>query len=261
LKSSRPSPRTLALDLGNSTLFGGVFSGGRLVGRFRLPVAGAAKAGGFDRLLAAQVRGRIDAAVLCSVVPALTLRIERGVRSAWGVTPLRFTAGGPHGLRIGYRNPKKIGTDRLAAALGARAGFPRENVVVVDCGTATTITALSRAGVVLGGAILPGISLWPEMLAARTAQLPLIAPHRPRSALGRSTEEGLHSGIFHGHAGAIRELVGRIRAEAFGRASAVVVGTGGRAAEFARENLFTELKPDLVLQGLWAYFRLCDDRP
>jgi type III pantothenate kinase len=261
LKSSAPSHRTLALCLGNSSLLGGVFSDGRLIRRFRLPVAGAAGAGALVRRLAPKARGRIDAAVLCSVVPALTPGIERGVRSICGVTPLRLTAGALHGLRLGYRNPKKLGTDRLAAALGARAEFPGENVLVVDCGTATTITALSRAGVVLGGAILPGIGLWPGMLAARTAQLPLLAPRRPRTALGRSTEEGLRSGIFHGHAGAIRELVGRIRAEAFGRAPAVVVGTGGQAAQFARENLFTALKPDLVLRGLWAYFKLCDDRP
>jgi type III pantothenate kinase len=170
-----------------------------------------------------------------------------------------LTAGGSHGLRIGYRDPKQLGTDRLAAALGARAEFPRKNVIVVDCGTATTITALGRGGVILGGAILPGIGLWPDILAARTAQLPRIAPHRPRSALGRSTEEGLRSGIFHGHAGAIREVVARVRAEAFGRASAKVVGTGGHAALFARENLFGALKPDLVLQGLWAYFKGSDD--
>ena len=64
--------RTLALAVGNSTVLGGVFSGDRLVRRFRLPAAAAAAPAALDRWLAARARGRIDSAVLCSVVPALT---------------------------------------------------------------------------------------------------------------------------------------------------------------------------------------------
>jgi type III pantothenate kinase len=255
-----PPTRTLALAVGNSTVLGGVFSGDRLVRRFRLPAAAAAAPGALERWLAARSLGRIDSAVLCSVVPALTPAVKRGVRLACGVAPRALAADGPHGLGIGYRNPGRLGADRVAAALGARAAFPGKNVIVVDCGTATTVTALGRAGAILGGAILPGVGLWPGMLASATAQLPGVSPGRPRSALGRSTRAGLRSGIFHGHAGAIRELVGRIRAAAFGRASAVVAGTGGHAALFAREGLFDEIKPDLVLRGLLLFSGSVDDR-
>jgi type III pantothenate kinase len=171
------------------------------------------------------------------------------------VGPRVLSSASSLGLKVGYRRPGRLGADRIAGALGARAAFPGRNVIVVDCGTATTLTALSGDGVLLGGAILPGIGLWPEMLAARTAQLPRVAPRRPASALGRSTEEGLRSGFFHGHAGAIRELVRQIRKEAFGRANAVVIGTGGHAPRFAREGLFTTLAPALVLHGLFAYAR------
>jgi type III pantothenate kinase len=102
----------------------------------------------------------------------------------------------------------------------------------------------------LGGAILPGLSLWSEMLSTRTAQLPSVSPRRPATALGRTTEAGIVSGIFHGHAGAIRELVQRIRREAFGRKDVVVVGTGGNARRFSQEKIFDVVVSDLVLHGL-----------
>ena len=199
------------------------------------------------------MRGRIDGAALCSVVPALTIPVARHLQRTFGVTPLVLTADAPHGLKISYRRPCELVTDRLAAALGAQTLFPGENVIVVDCGTATTVTALRRDGFLAGGAIFPGLSLWADLLAIRTAQLPRIALPQSVAAIGRSPREAMASGLYHGHAGAIRELVQRVHAEAFGRQKAVVLGTGGHAPRFAREKLFTVLAPDLILTGLRAF--------
>jgi len=245
--------RTLVFNIGNTSLFGGVFTGDRLVRRFRLPVREAATPRGFATLVAAKVRGPLGAVALCSVVPALTETFTRQIAQTWGCTPALLLAGADHGLQIGYRRPGELGPDRLAAAVGARTLFPGKNVLVVDCGTATTVTALTRAGLIAGGAILPGLTLWSEVLAARTALLPRVLPRRPASPLGRSPREAIASGLFHGHAGAIRELVQLIAHEAFGRTAAVVVGTGGNAPRFAREKLFTALAPDLILTGLRAF--------
>ena len=253
--------RTFALSLGNSSLKAGVFSGGRLVRRLQAPVAGAARPGGMGRILGARFKGRVDRAVLSSVVPALTGPAARAVKLAFGVAPRILAVDGPHGLKIAYTRPRELGADRLAAALGARDLFPNRNIVVVDFGTATTVTALGRRGAILGGAILPGLGLWAGMLAERTAQLPRVEPgRRPRAALGRSTADALRSGIFHGHAGAVRELVHRIRREAFGAARSLVVGTGGHAGRFLGEKLFDRHEPDLVLRGLLAYAQAADDR-
>jgi type III pantothenate kinase len=224
-----------------------------LTTHFRVPIREAATARGFARLVVRRVRGPIDRAALCSVVPALTASVARHIKQTFGVVPLILTADAPHGLTIGYRQPHELGTDRLAAALGARVLFPKMNVIVVDCGTATTVTALRRDGTLLGGAIFPGLSLWADLLAVRTAQLPRIAMREPRAAVGRSPREAIASGLYHGHAGAIRELIQRVQAEAFGRQKAVVIGTGGHASRFAREKLFTVLAPDLILTGLRAF--------
>jgi type III pantothenate kinase len=238
--------RILVISVGNTSLFGGVFTGDDLSLHFRVPTAELPA-------LKRQIPDRIDRAIVCSVVPALTPDVMRFIRRSWNLDAEQLTFQSRHGLAIGYREPQQLGADRIAAAVGARARFPGKNVIVVDCGTATTVTVLRADGRLAGGAILPGLALWSEMLAQRTAQLPRISVEQPRRATGRSTEEGIASGLFFGHLGAIRELVTRMRVEIFGRAACVVVATGGESPRFAGENLFTVIEPTLILQGLHAF--------
>lgn len=235
--------RTLAISIGNTSLFAGVFVDARLLRSFRLR---------HDELgaLPARVGRAVDAVALCSVVPVLTSRVAEVARRTWSVAPRVLTADTVDVLTIGYRRPRELGTDRLAAALGAFDRWPGKDVIVIDCGTATTVTALRRDGRVLGGAILPGLTLSAEALATRTAQLPRVAARRPRSVVGRSPAEAIASGVFFGHVGAIRELVARVRREAFGRTPALVVGTGGHAPQLACEVPFDVHEPHLVLLGL-----------
>lgn len=248
--------RTLTVAIGNTSILVGAFSGRRLVRAWRRSRTPQRPDRSMkDTALSAfeKLPGKVDRAVLCSVVPKLTNPIVREIRRRWKIEPRQLTATSSHGLKIGYRTPSELGADRVAAALGAHHRFPREHVIVVDCGTATTITALRADGHLLGGAIFPGVGLWSELLAARTAQLPAVALQRPRRALGRGTRDGIASGIFFGHVGAIREIVARVRTEAFGRKPARVVATGGNAVLFKRENLFDALAPNLVLEGLLGF--------
>ena len=238
-------PRALLLCLGNSSLFGAIDSGNGPLRPFRRAP---------DEF--PPVRGRFDRVALCSVVPTRTAALVAWCEAPLQLTPLVLTARPASGLRltIGYREPARLGTDRLAAALGARALHPAKNLLIVDAGTATTVTALSRDGNLLGGAILPGLALWPAMLATRTAQLPLVEKvPRPHHALGRSTADGIASGVYFGHLGAVRELVTRVAAEAFGRRDFLVLGTGGHAPVLQREGLVAVHEPTLVLDGLRAF--------
>lgn len=238
--------RTLTLAIGNTSLFIGAFSGRRLERAWRFS-PGNLRAG------VENMRGSFDRAVFCSVVPLLTDTIVRTIQRQWKIVARQLSATSAHGLQIGYRIPAELGADRVAAALGAQQRFPRSNLIVVDCGTATTVTALAANGNLLGGAILPGIGLWSEALAARTAQLPAVPPRQPRRALGRGTQEGIASGVYYGHVGAIRETVNRVRTEAFGTKRAAVVGTGGNCPLFRDENLFDVDAPNLVLEGLLVF--------
>ncbi len=245
--------RVLVADLGNTTLYLGVFSAGRWAIRFRVPAAPALASDGFEKLVTPRIRGRIDAAALCSVQPDRTEWLRQRMAELTGIEP-RVLTHVAAGMPIGYHQPNELGADRLACALGAQALFPGRDCQVVDCGTATTVTAISRHGKILGGAILPGLGLWPKMLADQTARLPAVDLRRPRKALGRSTREALHSGIVIGHAGAIRELTQRVGREAFGpKSRPIIVGTGGNTHLLAKENLFTVLVPDLILTGLLRF--------
>jgi type III pantothenate kinase len=237
--------RTLALDLGNSTLFAGLFDGERLLRSARIDADRAA--------LRRFIRGKVDCVALCSVVPDRTAALVKTVRSALSVDPLVLTPLSEHGLKITYTVPAKLGADRVAVALGATKLFPKQNAIVVDCGTATTLTFLRRDGTLLGGAILPGLDLWPEALARRTARLPEVKLRPAKCVVARDTEEALRSGILHGHAGAIRELIREGRREVFGRARAVVIGTGGQVTHFNRHRLFTATEPGLILHGLQLF--------
>jgi type III pantothenate kinase len=244
--------RTLALNIGNTTLLGALFQGTRLSRRFRIPRAQSLRA--LEAALREEIGTRpIDRTVYCSVVPKLTDSLARILRKLTGRTPSLLNADAPHGLKIGYLEPRRLGTDRLAAVLGAQALIPETDLIVLDCGTATTVTALRADGLLCGGAILPGLGLWSEALATRTAQLPAITASAPARATGRSPEQAIASGLYHGHLGALERLTARIAAESFGKNPFAILATGGNARTFRREKLFTHIEPELILLGLLAF--------
>jgi type III pantothenate kinase len=151
---------------------------------------------------------------------------------------------------VRYRNPLEVGADRIAGAVAATQRHPGRNLIVVDCGTATTFDVVTAAGDYLGGVILPGMGVSAETLASRTAKLPRVEIARPETMLGRSTVESIQSGLYHGHAGAIRHIVDGLSKEVFGGEVPRVVGTGGFARMLEEERLFDEIVPELVLLGL-----------
>ena len=245
--------RILALTVGNTTLYCALFVNGTLKKYLRQPLAEIDGPNPLQQKMQRAIQGKVDAVALTSVVPALTRPLARQLEGLTGHRPKVLSASSRHGLTIGYHQPRKLGADRVAAALGARAIHPKKNLLIIDCGTASTVTAVSAKGRILGGAILPGVTLWSDLLYQRTAQLPRVAGKRPRHALGRSPTEGIASGIHFGHAGALRELIAKIRAEAFGSGGCLVLGTGGNAELFRDEGLFDRLEPNLVLKGLAAF--------
>ena len=112
------------------------------------------------------------------------------------------------GVTNGYRNPAQLGCDRFAAAIGARALAPDQAVIVANCGTATTIDAITAEGVFLGGMILPGLGLMASSLARNTAQLPQIADMAPLPAgFADNTDDAILSGCLAAQTGAIERAI------------------------------------------------------
>jgi type III pantothenate kinase len=108
------------------------------------------------------------------------------------------------GVTNGYRNPSQLGCDRFAAAIAGHALAPGVRAIVVNCGTATTIDAITPDGVFLGGMILPGLGLMASSLARNTAQLPQIAQDgKLPDGFADNTDDAILSGILAAQSGAI----------------------------------------------------------
>jgi type III pantothenate kinase len=246
----------LCLDIGNTQIHGGVFDGESLRGQFRKSThpLGSSDELGIFFITVLRESGldprSVDRVALCSVVPPALHALRSAVQRYFHHEPFVLQAGVKTGLRIRYRNPLEVGADRIANAIAAIHRHPRSDLLVVDCGTATTFDVVTAAGDYLGGAILPGVGISAETLAQRTARLPAVEIVRPESALGRTTVESILSGLYHGHIGAIRQLTAVLAREAFAEGRPHVIGTGGFARMFEREGLFDEIVPELVLWGI-----------
>ncbi|MGH7958440.1 MAG: type III pantothenate kinase [Opitutaceae bacterium] len=245
----------ICLDVGNSQLHGGVFDAGLRL-QFRKTTHPLGSSDEFGVFFTAVLRENgvdpraVGRVAICSVVPQALYPIRSACLKYFRCDPFVLQAGVKTGLKVKYRNPHEVGADRIAGAIGATLRRPGSNIIVVDCGTATTLDVVTANGDYLGGAILPGVGISVDALAGRTAKLPTVEITKPVAALGRSTIESIQSGVFHGHAGAIRRLIDEISTESFGNAPRTVIGTGGFARLFEAESLFDEIVPELVLLGL-----------
>jgi type III pantothenate kinase len=160
-----------------------------------LAAAGAMPAIG--RVLVANVAGQAVRAMLAGWLAAPQLQI-RPQAIEWFASVAQRA-----GVRNAYRNPAQLGCDRFAAAIGARALCPERAIVVANCGTATTIDALSADGTFLGGMILPGLGLMASSLAKNTAQLPQIQPGKLPEGFADNTDDAILTGCLAAQAGAI----------------------------------------------------------
>ena len=151
------------------------------------------------------------------------------------------------GLVNGYREPERLGCDRFAAAIGARALAPGQDLVVATCGTATTVDAVTADGRFIGGMILPGLALMAGALAKNTAQLPQAAPGAaPPPQFADNTNDAIVSGCLSAQAGAIERAVA-----AHGGAFCIL--SGGAAPYIAPAlKCGYRMADNIVLAGLHA---------
>lgn len=148
------------------------------------------------------------------------------------------------GVKNGYAHPPQLGCDRWAALIAAWQ-MQQQACLVVNCGTATTVDALSAQGEFLGGLILPGISLMQSSLTGATAQLQQAAGKS--SDFPTNTADALLNGAIQATCGAIERQFALLN-----DANASVILSGGAAHPLtAALRLPTQHVENLVLQGLW----------
>ncbi len=195
----------------------------------------------------------------CSVVPAATARLLP-LLSAQPLPFLHLTHEKNLGLPVAYPRPHEIGPDRLANAVGARAHYQAE-AIVIDMGTATTLDIISAERGYEGGIIAPGIAIMRRYLHEQTALLPLLDDNLEiTSPIGHSTTEAMRIGTVLGFTGMIQALLDAVLADFAQRPSSpapVIITTGSTAP-----TLLKTLRqphhhaPDITLRGLHAAWHL-----
>jgi type III pantothenate kinase len=248
----------LAIDVGNTQSHLGLFNGADLVEHWRFATQVEATADELAVRVSALLAlrgletGAVDGSIVSSVVPQLTPEYFGMSERYLNGDCLVLAPGVKTGMAIKLENPRELGADRLANAVGAydRLGGP---CAVADFGTAITFDVVSEAGEYLGGVIGPGVEISMEALAQRTAKLPPIELGEPPSAagsvIGRTTHQSLLSGITYGFAGAVDAVARRIKQELGDQTR--FVATGGHAAAIVPFcELIDEVDDLLTLTGL-----------
>ena len=255
----------LALDIGNTQIYGGLFDHDRVVIRFRKssrPPTSADELGLFLRGVMRENGGEptaVERIACCSVLPDAIYAVRHCCRKYFAIDPFVLGAGAKTGLKIRYRNPLELGPDRVAAAIAATHLYPGENLIIVDFGTATTIDAVAANREHLGGLILPGLRIQMESLVEHTARLPAVEIRSDIEFLGRSTVECIQAGLYYGSIAAVAGLTHEIRSRVFADQPCRVVATGGFSRLFESNAAFNAFVPDLVLIGLTRALMLNPD--
>lgn len=192
---------------------------------------------------------RPDAVWISSVAgEAFNRQLAEGIRHIWGVAPnFVETKSSQLGVVNGYRRAGQLGVDRWMALIATHALFQRP-MIVVDCGSATTIDAIRADGNHLGGLILPGITMMQQTLISTTAMAD--PDERPMLAdFATDTASGIRSAAIHATTALIERSM-RCYNNLLGQEASCLL-TGGNA-RLVQETLAiqTEHQPNLVLHGV-----------
>lgn len=222
----------LAVDIGNTSVNLGLFENHRLVCKAKLASDRTKTADEYAVLIAGIfsmkkiVFSSVEGAILLSVVPALTHTIVSALDEL-GVKPLIVGSGIKTGLNIRVETPNLLGADIVADMVGALR-LEKPPLVVIDLGTATTITAVNERGELFGCAIAPGVKLSIDALSNRCAQLSDVPLTKPGKLLGANTADAMNAGSIYGSAMMLDGFIDSIRRE-YSLEDLSAVATGGLA--------------------------------
>ena len=190
----------------------------------------------------------IEDCIISSVVPSVGAAFSGAVSKLFHIVSLTLGPGVKTGLNIKIDDPAQLGADLVAGAVGALDSYEMP-CIIIDMGTASTLSVLDRNGTFLGGVIAAGVRLTLKALSENTAMLTSIPIEAPRSVIGRNTAECMQSGLVFGAAAMIDGMIDRIESE-LGEA-ATIVATGGLSKEIVTHCSHNIIyHENLVLEGL-----------
>lgn len=249
----------LAIDIGNSNIVLGCVEGDEILFEARIATDSVKTADQYCIELKAvldlfHVRAeQIEGSIISSVVPPVSEAVCRAASRLIGRDPLVVGPGLKTGLNIRIDNPAQAGADLIVAAVAATAQYGAP-LIIIDMGTATTISVIDKKGSFVGGTIYPGVKLSLKALTQGTAQLPAISLEKPQKTIGTNTVDSMRSGILLGTASMLDGMILRMEQEL--GYDTKVIATGGLAKYIAplchRKMLVDD---NLLINGLKLIYR------
>ena len=195
----------------------------------------------------------VEGCIVSSVVPQVLNSFQTAIKKLTGKTALVVGPGIKTGLDIRLENPGQTGADLVVADVAALREH-KPPLIVIDMGTATTMSVLDSNGAHIGGCIIPGVKISLDALTDRTALLPGLQLDQPKRAIGRNTIDAMRSGIMIGTACMLDGMIERMEQEL--GCKTTVIATGG-IAKFIVPLCKTPIvyDKDLLIKGLVALYR------
>lgn len=191
---------------------------------------------------------KIDGVIISSVVPSLTNTFKAAVEKLFGLTPMVVGPGIKTGLSIVIDNPAQLGSDLVVDAVAGINEYPAP-MIIIDMGTATTLSVIDSAKRYRGGMIMTGMSVSADALISKAAQLTKFAFEKPKKVIGTNTIDCLKSGTLYSQACALDGLVERIEEELGEKCTVIATGgLAGSVVSLCRRDMI--LDDDLLLKGL-----------
>jgi type III pantothenate kinase len=249
----------LTVDIGNSNIVIGGVEGENIVFEARLRTEATKTSDQYcvDLKSIMDIYGirteSIEGGIIASVVPQVLNSFQTAIKKLTGKTCLVVGPGLKTGLNILLENPGQTGADLVVADVAALREH-KPPLIVIDMGTATTMSVLDKNGAHIGGCIIPGVKISMDALTERTALLPGLQLDQPKRAIGRNTVDAMRSGIMMGTACMLDGMIQRMEQEL--GCKTTVIATGGIAKFIIPMCKSTILyDKDLLIKGLAALYR------
>ena len=195
----------------------------------------------------------IEGVIISSVVPQVMNSVRTAIRKLLNLEPLIVGPGLKTGLNIRLENPAAMGAGLVAADVAALAEY-KPPLIIIDMGTATTMSVLDPRGAHLGGCVCPGVKISLDALTSRTSLLPGIQLDSPKQAVGRNTADAMRSGIMFGTAAMLDGMIDRFSDETGWDFTIVATGRlAERIAPLCRHEITVDRH--LIIKGLVALYR------
>lgn len=250
----------LAVDIGNSTVVMGLINNSELIASRKTVTDISELEVNYKEEIKTLLKShsisesKIEGAIISSVVPLLTDILKEAVSDIFKLEPITVNSESITGIEIITDNPSQLGSDRIADATAGinEYGAP---LVIIDMGTATTVSVINPQNQLLGGLILPGVRTSLNSLINNTSQLPRIKLGTPSERIiGTNTVSSIENGIVYGTAAQIDGLIQRISDEL--DFDPKIIATGGNAGAvipYCKPKIIYD--KNLLLKGLYIIYK------